>query len=109
MFILPAMNRDEATQALAQAEQQMYAKIPAEAPSWGKRHLRYVIEEHLGAARLHVALIYDQGCALGPGLVPLPEYATHPKYGFWAEGVQRHLEICASSIDGEPDQDAGVD
>ena len=103
------MNRDEAFQALAQVEQQMHAKIPAEAPSWGKRHLKHVIEEHVGAARLHLTLIYDHGCTLGAGFTPLPAHAAYPKYAFWAEGVQRHLEICATSIDGGPSEDGGLD
>jgi hypothetical protein len=107
-FILPRMNRDEALQALAQVEQQMQAKIPTEAPSWGRRHLKHVIDEHVGAARLHLTLIYDQGCAVGPGFTPLPAHAAHPKYAFWTEGVQRHLEICAANIEGRPDEQ-GVD
>ncbi len=97
------MNRDEALRSLAQVEQQMHAQIPADAPSWGKRHLKHVIEEHVGAARLHLTLIYDSGCSLGEGLTPLTAPAAHPKYGFWAEGVQRHLEICAASLEGRPD------
>jgi hypothetical protein len=101
------MNRDAAFQALAQVEQQMYAKIPANAPSLGKRHLKHVIEEHLGAARLHLTLIYDNGCALGEGLTPLGAHATYPKYPFWAEGVQRHIEICAASLEGRPREGGG--
>jgi hypothetical protein len=96
------MNRDEAFHALAQVEQQMYARIPADAPSWGRRHLRHVIQEHVDAARLHLTLIYDNGCALGPGFTPLGAQATYPKYAFWAEGVQRHLEICAASFEDKP-------
>ena len=103
------MNRDEATQALAAVESDLYDRIPTDAPSWGRRHLRYVVEEHLAAARFHLALIYDAGCALGPGLTPLPAHAAHPKYGFWAEGVQRHLEICAASLDDDPSHDPGLD
>lgn len=103
------MNRDEAFQALAETEQQMRARIPPGAPSWGKRHLNHVIDEHVGAARLHLSLIYDNGCAVGDGFAPLPAHAGHPKYSFWAEGVQRHLEICAASLDNKPDTEDGVD
>ena len=103
------MDRDQALRTLAETEQRLRQLIPDEAPSWGRRHLGYVIEEHVGSARLHLGLIYDHGCAVGPGLTPLPEFASHPKYAFWAEGVHRHLEICESTIEGRPDTDAGVD
>ena len=84
----------------------MCAKIPADAPSWGRRHLKHVIEEHVGAARLHITLIYDEGCALGEGLGPLTAHAAHPKYAFWAEGVRRHLEICAASLENKPEAES---
>lgn len=98
------MNRDEALQSLAQIEQQLHARIPADAPSWGKRHLKHVIEDHVGAARLHITLIYDGGCSLDAGFTPVSEHAGHPKYAFWAEGVRRHLEMCAASLEDKPDR-----
>lgn len=100
------MNREEALRALAKVEQQLCARIPSDAPSWGRRHLRHVIEEHVGAARFHVALIYDAGCALGDDLTPLSVHDGHPKYAFWAEGVRRHLEICAASLENKPETES---
>lgn len=102
------MNREAALAELAQVEQQLYAKIPADAPSWGRRHLTYVLEEHVAAARLHLRIIYDSGLEVGPGFTAVAASATHPRYAFWLEGVQRHLEICAASFEGGP-QDEGDD
>ncbi|MBM3879056.1 MAG: hypothetical protein FJ387_04975 [Verrucomicrobia bacterium] len=96
------MNRDTAFQALTQTQQELQALIPADTPAMGKRHLGYVLEEHLGIAQRYLRAIYEAGCEIAPGFQPCPEHRGHPKYAFWLEGIQRHLAICRASLSPSP-------
>ena len=96
------MTEAEAREALAQFNLRCAAKIPDDLPAKGKRHLGYIIEEHVQSAQMHLSALYDSGLEAGPEFTALAEHAGHPKYHFWLEGLRRHLQICEESLAERP-------
>ncbi len=96
------MNREAALQALTDEKKRLEAKIPPTASQLRTRHLKHVVEEDVEAARKHLQAVYDAGFEVGPGLSPMEESKTNPKYAFWMEGIRRHLQMCESFLAGQP-------
>lgn len=92
------MSRDEALRALAERKRELLSRIPTDAPGSARRYHCYAIEQEVDAAELHLRALYDAGLEVGADLRPLPQHASHPKYAFWLEGIQRHLQRCAEAL-----------
>ena len=97
------MNREEAFRALEERKQRFLARIPGGAPLLRTRYLANVVEEEAGAAQKHLQVLYESGLAVGADFAGLAEYAAHPKYGFWLEGIRRHLARCEAVLAEQPD------
>jgi hypothetical protein len=96
------MNREAALQALEEEKQRLEAKIPTTASHLRTRHLQYVVEEDVEAARKHLQAVYEAGFELGPGLSAVEESKANPKYAFWLEGIRRHLQMCERFLAEQP-------
>ena len=96
------MNREDAFRALAEREQKFRSKIPANTPMLRSRYLGYVVDEQVEAARKHLQALYDSKLEVGRDFAALAEYAAHPKYAFWLEGVRRHLQRCDDILAEQP-------
>ena len=96
------MNNDDAFHALEELKRNYLARIPVRAPTLRARYLRNQIEDAVGGAGKHLTAIYLAGLAVGPGLSALPELAGDPKYGFWLEGIRRHLQSAEAILAEQP-------
>ena len=96
------MNKEAALQALGEEKKRLEAKIPMTASRLRTRHLKYVVEEDVEAARKHLQAVYEAGFELGPGFSAVEESKANPKYAFWLEGIRRHLQICESILAEQP-------
>ena len=96
------MNREAALQTLEEEKKRLAAKIPATASHLRTRHLKYMVEEEVEAARKHLQALYEAGFELGPGLSAVEESKANPKYAFWLEGIRRHLLGCENFLAGQP-------
>jgi hypothetical protein len=96
------MNKEAAYQALEEEKKRLEASIPTTASRLRSRHLKYVVEEAVEAARKHIQAVYDAGFELGPGLAEVEESRANPKYAFWLEGIRRHLQTCESFLAKQP-------
>jgi len=97
------MNNEEAFRALAEQKKRFLARIPGNAPLLRTRYLAHVVEEEVGAAQKHLQVLYESGLTVGADFAGLEEYAAHPKYGFWLEGIRRHLARCEAILAEQPD------
>ncbi len=97
------MNQEQAFRALEEQKQKFLARIPRNAPLLRTRYLVHVLEDEAGAAQKHLQVLYEAGLAVGADFKGLEEYATHPKYGFWLEGIHRHLARCEAVLAEQPD------
>lgn len=95
---MSVLNREEAFQALETVRETLHARIQPSLPSKGRKYLRYVVDEQINAARLHLTALYDHGLAVGPRFTAVESDSSHPKYAFWLEGVRRHIQQCESSL-----------
>jgi hypothetical protein len=100
--LLDAMNKDDACHALEERKRDYLARIPASAPTLRARYLRNQIEDAIGGAGKHLTAIYLGGLEVGPGLSALPALAGNPKYGFWMEGIRRHLQSAEAILAEQP-------
>ena len=98
------MNREEAFRALEERKKQFLAKIPANAPPMRTRYLKNQLEDAVGAAEKHLQAIYASGLEVGPEFAALEQHATSPKYAFWLEGIQRHLQSGIAMLAEQPGQ-----
>ncbi len=96
------MNKEAALQVLEEEKKRLAAKIPMTASHLRSRHLKYVVEEEVEAARKHLQALYAAGFELGPGLSAVEESKTNPKYAFWLEGICRHLQTCEHFLAEQP-------
>lgn len=96
------MNQADALEALEQLRRSLLEGIAGDLPAKGKRYLGYLIEEQIGAARLHLKALYEAGLEVGPGFTGVAACQGHPKYAFWTEGIRRHIALCETSLRGEP-------
>jgi hypothetical protein len=76
----------------------LHARIQPGLPGKGRKYLRYVVDEQINAARLHLTALYDHGLAVGPRFTAVESGSPHPKYAFWLEGIRRHIQQCESSL-----------
>lgn len=96
------MNKEAALQALEEEKRKFDARIPKTASRLRTRHLKYGVEEEVEAARKHLEALYQAGFELGTGLVAVEGSKANPKYAFWLEGIQRHLQTCESILAEQP-------
>lgn len=96
------MNKEAAFHALDEEKKRLDARIPMTASKMRARHLRYMVEEEVEAARKHLQAVYEAGFELGPGLSPMDASSTNPKYTFWLEGIRRHLQTCEAFLADQP-------
>ncbi len=96
------MNREAALQALEAEQKRLAARIPTTASQMRSRHLHYMVEEEVEAARKHLQALYEAGFELGPGLAAVEESKANPKYTFWLEGIRRHLQMCEKFLSEQP-------
>jgi hypothetical protein len=101
------MNKEAALQALEEEKKRLQTKIPTTASRMRTRHLHYVVEEEVEAARKHLQALYEGGFELGPGLSAVAEFEANPKYAFWRQGIRRHLQMCEDFLADQPSA-AGV-
>jgi hypothetical protein len=97
------MNQEEAFRTLEEQKQKFLTRIPGHAPLLRKRYLAHVLEDEAGAAQKHLQVLYEAGLAVGPGFAGLESHAAHPKYGFWLEGIRRHLARCEAILAEQPE------
>jgi hypothetical protein len=97
------MNKEEAFRALEEQKKRFLARIPGHAPLLRTRYLVHVVEEEAGAAQKHLQVLYESGLAVGADFAGLGQYGAHPKYGFWLEGIRRHLARCEAILAEQPD------
>ncbi len=97
------MNQAEAFAALEERKRQFLSRIPPGASALRTRYLRNQLQDAVGAAEKHLQAVYESGLEVGPDFGPLPPYTTHPKYAFWLEGIQRHLQNGEAVLADQPD------
>jgi hypothetical protein len=97
------MNREEAFQALELRKRRLQSRIPAHASRLRTRYLEHVVEEQVEAAGKHLQALYESDLEVGPDFAALVEQVNHPKYAFWLEGIQRHLQKCEAILAEQPD------
>ena len=68
-----------------------------------KRYLGEVVEEGVEAARKHLQALDESHLEVGPNLSGLEPHANHSKYGFWLEGIHRHLQECERVLAEQPE------
>lgn len=98
------MNKADAFRALEERKQQFLGRIPADAPLLRHRYLKNQLEDAVEAAAKHLQAVYLSGLEVGPDFAALEQYATHPKYGFWLEGIRRHLQNGEAVLAEQPGQ-----
>jgi type II secretory pathway component PulF len=96
------MNKEAALRALEEEEQRLQTRIPTTASRMRTRHLHYVVEEEVEAARKHLQALYEAGFELGPALSAVAQSETNAKYAFWLQGIRRHLQMCESFLAEQP-------
>ncbi len=96
------MNKEAALHALDEEKERLDARIPKTASKMRARHLGYMVEEEVEAARKHLQAMYEAGFELGPGLSAMDASDTDPKYSFWLEGIRRHLQTCEAFLAEQP-------
>jgi hypothetical protein len=96
------MNKEAALQALDDEKKRLRTKMPTTASRLRTRHLQYVVEEEVEAARKHLQALYEAGFELGPGLSAVGDSEANPKYAFWLQGIRRHLQKCEDFLVDQP-------
>ncbi len=99
------MDKEAALQALEQEKQRLQSRIPTTASRLRTRHLHYVVEEEVEAARKHLQALYEAGFELGPGLSAVAGSEANSKYAFWLQGIRRHLQMCETYLAEQPSAD----
>ncbi len=96
------MNQAEAFRSLEEKKQRFLDRIPANASRLRASFLKHQLEATVEAAGRHLHTIYEAGFEVGPDFSPLQAYAGDPKYTFWLEGIQRHLQSGEAVLTEQP-------
>jgi hypothetical protein len=97
------MNKEQAFQALEAKKKHFRSKIPANASKMRLRFLQGLVEDEVDAAGKHLQAVYESRLEVGPNLTALSENMNNPKYGFWLEGIRRHLQECEEILNQQPE------